>query len=257
MKQVILAAVVGAMMALTGCASAPDIQKVHLTPDEAKQIHDGKLLKPTSIISSEKLGEVKSISKVKLTQGVYVCATSFTKGDNSCYPHISALLAKRFSDNGVKIAHDSENADEVLNIGISFGHKIYTDMVDKPIMDELEASLANKEGKTVTLSEYHSDHSSLFSVAAVMVVGALLGTDPIQKAGAVSSATNTHESGSSSSVSFMFFIAEKPGKNKESVMSGKAYARSVIDYVGPRCNDAFPVLLDAALTDTTTNLFVN
>jgi len=261
MKRAILAAFIGALMALTGCASVPDVESVHLTPDQANLVREGKLITPTSIVSGSRFGMYESISKAKLKNGIYVCATSFSNGeykksDGSCYPHVSALIAKRFADIGVKIDQDSASADAVVQIGIMYGRNdVYTDRSYKSIIDQMEASLAKNGTESATLQKFQADHSNLYAAAAVRVVGLLLNVNPVQQAGSVTSALNG-PTGSPNLVVSKVEVVVVPAQNKGTVLSGKKYARSGIYYYGPKSNEAFPAVFDADIEDTATRLFV-
>lgn len=258
-----------ALSALTGCAGLKGNTKIG--EPEKTQIKEGKLIAFSQTFAQDT--KTARIDNKKLKDGIYICATSYAPSKN-CYTHLSAVIAKYFTDSGVKVAKDRGASDVVMYFGINFGY-YYQNIAaskDKYIMDEMESSLANNNALSVNISDPKYTPAS---VAAQNKENFRSNAVTALSTGFVAVATNTPlEFGVStgerpacdwmcSNQAMFFYITEYDPitGNKLSVDSllrtNDIYQKLRI-YDGPiKASDAFPTLFDKAMKETVADIISN
>lgn len=259
-----------ALAALTGCAGLKGNTKVG--EPEKTQIKEGKLIAFSRTFAQDT--KTARIDNKKLKDGIYICATSYAPSKN-CYTHLSAVIAKYFTDSGVKVAKDRGDSDVVMYFGINFGY-YYQGIAaskDKYIMDEMESSLANNNALSVNISAPPPEYDPA-AVAAQNRKNSNAGMALLTGLAAV--ATNTP------SLSYVVSIGDRPSCDSmcsnqamffyiteyDPITGNKLSTDSLLRtndiyqrlrvYDGPvKANDAFPTLFDKAMKETVADIISN
>lgn len=254
---------------LAGCATQQP--KISLSESEQQQIKEGKLLKFSDKIVNQSIDPIKAsmmgdVVLKKSSDRIFVCAVPalFTEG---CFPHLSAKMAKYFSDKGIKVTNDAASADKKVFVVLSYNYSgaafnnsqlpyLEKSLEKNDTLDiGAEDAVADKKRQDEQIKE--DKKNFLWGLAGIALATAAGGASPMQQANGVSTASgNNHIHGDANNKKKVLWIEVQTKSGSEHVMFPTR--ETALIYTGPvDLQHSFAQLFDEAMKDLANDIVVN
>ena len=266
-KQAALVFLMG--IALAGCATQQP--KNRISESDQRQIKEGKLLKFSDKIVNQSIDPIKAsmmgdVVLKKSSDSIFVCAVPALFTEN-CFPHLSAKIAKYFSDKGINVTSDAASAGKKVFVVLSYNY--YGAAFNNSQLPYLEKSLENNDKLDIGAEDAEADKKRqdeqikedkknfLWSLAGVALAVATGGASPMQQANGVGMASGSnHIHGDANNQKKVLWIEVQTKSGSDHIMFPARETAFI--YTGPvDLQHSFAPLFDDAMKEIANDIVVN